>query len=277
VTYQPSLYYTLRPAPPLDRFVEQLWYWEGAPLAHTKDRLLPNGDCGLIINLVEDETRSYNGPCAEEIQRYPGAVLCGPYSRYFVIDTREQRANVGVGFKSGGTWPFFDAAADELQNQHVALRDLWGSAGDTLRERVMAAPTPHAKLLVLEAELLARAIRPLHRRAEVDFAIDRLKAAPHDHSIAQLSEHVGLSARRFTRLFTLQVGLTPKLFARIQRFQHTLEATQGPAARDWTVVAHECGYFDQSHLIRECRELSGFTPTELAARRIAGSDHVPLL
>jgi AraC-like DNA-binding protein len=72
-----------------------------------------------------------------------------------------------------------------------------------------------------------------------------------------------LSARRFTRLFTLQVGLTPKLFARIQRFQHTLEATQGPAARDWTVVAHECGYFDQSHLIRECRELSGFTPMKV--------------
>jgi AraC-like DNA-binding protein len=276
VTYQPSLYYTLRPRPPLDRFVEQLWYWETSPLAHTKDRLLPNGQCGLIINLVEDETLSYSGAGDDVVQRYPGAVLCGPYSRYFCIDTREQRANVGVGFRSGGTWPFFDAAADELQNQHIALRDLWGSAGDTLRERVMAAPTPHAKLLLLEAELFARATRPLQRRAEIDFAIARLSAVPNDHSIAQISERVGLSARRFTRLFALQVGLTPKLYARIHRFQHVLEAMLGPSADDWTAVAQECGYFDQSHLIRECRELSGFTPGELAARRIGDSDHIAL-
>ena len=161
-------------------------------------------------------------------------MLCGAYSRYFVIDTHEQRANIGVWFRPGGTWPFFDPAADELQNQHVALRDLWGSAGDTLRERILAAPTPRAKLLLLEAELLQRAIRPLQRRAEVDFAIARLTHAPHDYTIAMLSEHVGLSARRFTRLFTLEVGLTPKLYARVQRFQRVLECMQDSAARDWT-------------------------------------------
>ncbi|MGH8239245.1 MAG: helix-turn-helix domain-containing protein, partial [Steroidobacteraceae bacterium] len=223
------------------------------------------------MNLFEDETRSYSGARDDRVERYPGAVLCGAYSHYFVIDTREQRANVGVGFRPGGTWPFFDPAGDELQNQHVALRDLWGAAGDTLRERILAAPTPRAKLLLLEAELLQRAIRPLQRRAEVDFAISRLAQAPHDYTIAMLSEHVGLSARRFTRLFTLEVGLTPKLYARVQRFQRVLECMQDSAARDWTEVAQDCGYFDQSHLIRECRSMSGCTPTELAARRIGAS------
>jgi AraC-like DNA-binding protein len=203
-------------------------------------------------------------------------VLCGTYSRYFVIDTQEQRANVGVGFRPGGTWPFFDPASDELQNQHTALRDLWGSAGDTLRERILAAPTPQAKLQLLEAELLQRAVRPLQRRAEVDFAIARLTEAPSDYTIAMLSDRVGLSARRFTRLFTLEVGLTPKVYARIQRFHRVLERMQVPATRDWTDVAQDCGYFDQSHLIRECRSMSGFTPTELAARRMVDTRHVAL-
>ena len=90
-----------------------------------------------------------------------------------------------------------------------------------------------------------------------------------------LSEHVGLSARRFTRLFTLEVGLTPKLYSRVQRFQRVLQAMDGHVG-DWTDVAQSCGYFDQSHLIRECRSMSGFTPTELAARRIGDSDHVAL-
>jgi AraC-like DNA-binding protein len=202
-------------------------------------------------------------------------VLCGAYSQYIVIDTREQRANIGVAFHPGGTWPFFDPASDELHNQHIALRDLWGSAGDTLRERILAAPTPRAKLKLLEAELLARSILPLRRRAEIDFAIERLTYAPHDCSIATLSEHVGLSARRFTRLFTLEVGLTPKLYSRVQRFQRVLQAMDARVG-DWAELAQSCGYFDQSHLIRECRALSGFTPTELAARRIGDSDHVAL-
>ena len=275
--YQPVLYCTHRPGPPLDRFVERLWYWEGAPLAHAKDRLLPGGSCALIINLFEDENRLYNGPNDDVVERLPGAVLCAAYSRYFVIDTREQRANIGVGFRPGGTWPFFDPGGDELQNQHVGLRDLWGSAGDTLRERILSAPTPRAKLLLLETELLQRATRPLQRRAEVDFAIARLTQAPSDYTIAMLSEHVGLSARRFTRLFTLEVGLTPKVYARVQRFKRVLGCMQSGAARDWTELAQNCGYFDQSHLIRECRSMSGFTPTELAARRIGDSDHVALI
>jgi AraC-like DNA-binding protein len=275
VGYRPILYCTHRPGPPLDRFVEQLWYWEGDPLPHARDRLVPRGGSALMINLFEDETRCYHGPCDDQVERMPGAVLCGQYSRYFVIDTHEQRVNIGVGFRPGGTWPFFDPASEELQNQHVPLRDLWGSAGATLRERLLAAPTPRAKMLLLEAELLARAIRPLQRRAEIDFALERLDYAPQDYSIAMLSEHVGLSARRFTRLFTLEVGLTPKVYARVQRFQRVLQAMDGFAG-DWTDIAQRCGYFDQSHLIRECRSLSGFTPTELAVRRIDNSGHVRL-
>jgi AraC-like DNA-binding protein len=273
--HRPLLYCTHRPGPPLDRFVEQLWYWEGIPPAHAKDRLMPRGTCGLMINLVEDETRLYTGAGDDVVQRMRGAVLVGAHARYFVIDTREQRANVGVAFRPGGTWPFFDPAGDELQNEHVSLRDLWGAAGETLRERILAAPTPRDKLLLLEAELLARAIRPLQRRAEVDFALTCLADPPPDYSIAMLSEHVGLSARRFTRLFALEVGLTPKTYSRVRRFQRAMQAMAGQA-NDWTEVAQRCGYFDQSHLIRECRAMSGFTPTELAARRIGDSDHVAL-
>ena len=171
-------------------------------------------------------------------------------------------------------WPFFDPAAEELHNQHVALADLWGSAGATLRERVLMQPTPMQRLRQLEAELLERAIRPLERRAEIEFALRRLAHAP-DHPITALSERVGLSPRRFTRLFSLEVGLTPKLYARIRRFDGVLRLMHEPSI-DWCEVAQRCGYFDQSHLIRDCKSLSGFTPSELAQRRTGNSYHVAL-
>jgi AraC-like DNA-binding protein len=116
-------------------------------------------------------------------------------------------------------------------------------------------------------------MRPFERRAEIDFALACLTRAPQDQSITMLSDHVGLGPRRFTRLFELQVGMTPKVFARIKRFELMLRRSLEPGL-DWSGIAVDCGYFDQSHLIRECRTLSGFTPAELVRRRTGDSHHV---
>mgnify|MGYP000007955781 CR=1 FL=1 len=233
---------------------------------------MPSGSASLIINLAEDEVRDYTGANDELVQRYPGAVLVGAYSKYSVIDTSEQRAVLGVTFKPGGMWPFFDPAADELHNAHAALRDLWGSAGGTLRERLLALPTPYERLRLIEAQLLAQAIRPLQQRAEVSFVLAQL-ARRQDHSVEMLSKNAGLSARRLTRLFTLEVGLTPKLYSRIKRFERVMQLMQSPGV-EWSDLAQTCGYFDQSHLIRDCKSISGFTPSELQARCIGNSKHV---
>jgi len=270
---QPRIFCTYCPPAPLERFIEQLWYWEGPAPAHARDRLLPTGTATLIINLAEDEVRDYHGADDALVNRLPGAVLVGAHSRYSVIDTREQRAVAGVAFRPGGMWPFFDPAAEELHNQHVAMSDLWGSPGATLRERILAQPTPMGRLQALATELRQRAIRPLERRAEIEYALQRLAHVP-DHPIASLCEHVGLSPRRFTRLFSLEVGLTPKLYARIRRFDGVLRLMHG--ASDWSEIAQHCGYFDQSHLIRDCKSLSGFTPSELALRRTGDTYHVAL-
>lgn len=269
---QPDRFCAYRPAPPLDQFVEQLWYWEGIPPAHAKDRLMPSGSASLVINLAEDEIRDYTGANGEFVHRYPGAVLVGAYSKYSVIDASEQRAVLGVTFKPGGMWPFFDPAADELHNAHAALQDLWGSVGASLRERILALPAPYERLRLVETQLLAQAIRPMRQRAEVNFALAQL-TRQQNHSIELLSRHVGLSARRMTRLFTLQVGLTPKLYARIKRFERVMQLMQAPGI-EWSDLAQTCGYFDQSHLIRDCKAISGYTPSELQARCVGSSKHV---
>jgi AraC-like DNA-binding protein len=271
----PTLFYQYRPAPPLDRFIERIWYWEGDAPRHGKDRLMPDGGGSLIINMAEDEVRNYGGANDASVERYPGAVYVGAHSRYSVIDTREQTAVLGISFRPGGTWPFFDPAADELQNSHVGLADLRGSDGRTLRERVLDEPTPADRLKRLEQELLIQAIRPLHRRPEVEYALQRLTLPQDAISIERLGERCGLSTRRLTRLFAIEVGLTPKLYARIRRFQRMF-GRLGEQKIEWSELAPACGYFDQSHLIRDCKLISGFTPTELHSRWNGTGHHVPI-
>jgi len=78
-----------------------------------------------------------------------------------------------------------------------------------------------------------------------------------------------LSARRFIELFRRYVGVTPKLYCRIRRFQRALGELHRIKQMDWSAVALECGYYDQSHFIRDFRQFSGLTPS--AYRDMRGS------
>lgn len=261
------------PAPPLGDFVDLFWLYEGYRQSHALEHCLPTGTTELVINLREDRVRIYDRQDVRRFQTLPGALMCGTHSEFFVIDTEEQFAVMGVHFKPGGAFPFFKLPAGEVRNQHVALADLWGARTGELRERLLAAPTPEAKFHVLETILLAQLLRPLVRHPAVAFA---LRYLPHADSMAAVTEQIGLSQRRFIELFDAQVGLTPKLYARVQRFQQVLRLTQRQTEVDWAQVALQCGYFDQAHFSHDFKAFSGLTPTAYLTLRGRNLNHVPV-
>jgi hypothetical protein len=166
------LFLTYIPPPPLNNFVELFWFYDGySPGPHSKERLMPDGSVELVINLKENEARIYDRENLARCERLPGAILAGPHSRFFVIDTSQQASVIGIHFKPGGAFPFFKLPADELHNLHVSLEDLWGIEATLLRERLLEAPTPENKFQVIENCLLAQAFKPLERHRAVGFAL----------------------------------------------------------------------------------------------------------
>jgi AraC-like DNA-binding protein len=269
---------TYIPQPPLSNFVALFWFYDGyAAGSHKKERLMPDGSVELVINLKEDEARIYDRENLNKYERLPGALLCGPHSSFFVIDTAQQACVIGIHFKPGGAFPFFKMPASELHNLHVSLEDLWGNAAGLLRERVLEAPTPEAKFRVLEQSLLAQAFRPLERHRAVNFALGLFRNIHTAPAIADLAGHIGISSRRFIQLFSNEVGITPKLFSRVQRFQQVLQAIQAGADLSWADMAAGCGYFDQAHFIHDFREFSGINPTTYLAQKTDHLNHVPIL
>jgi AraC-like DNA-binding protein len=97
-------------------------------------------------------------------------------------------------------------------------------------------------------------------------------------TVKSVSESTGLSQRRFIDLFKREVGMTPKLFCRVRRFQDVLAFVRKSKTPDWSEAAYICGYFDQSHLIRDFRIFSGINPTDYALRRTnrVMENHVPV-
>src|ERR1700745_3320344 len=114
----------VKPASPLSRFVELLWYYEQDPRLHQKERLMPDGCISLIINLEEDETRLYEADDLNKMRKLHGCSVSGPHTKSFVIDTDEQTCVIGVSFRAGGALLFLGIRSDELYNQHINLEDL---------------------------------------------------------------------------------------------------------------------------------------------------------
>jgi AraC-like DNA-binding protein len=248
------------PRPSLSEFVELFWLYEGDPRPHARERVLPTGTLELVIDLRDG---------------VGGAVICGAHSQSFVLDTARQVAVLGVHFKPGGAFPFLRPPAGELHDAHVPLDALWGPRAAELRERVLEAPTPAAKFRALERALRTQAVRPLARHPAVAFALEEFRRRP-ARPVAAVVEQTGLSSRRFVEAFTDEVGLTPKLFCRVRRFQEVLRHVGQCRQIEWARVALACGYYDQAHFIHDFRAFSGFSPTDYLARRGEHLNHVPL-
>ncbi len=253
-------YRTHRPAPPLAEFVEWFWYCEDVP-THDRARILPSGTVELVVNLRDDEVR-LEGPVR---RRLSGAVVSGAYGGFLVIDPMQHASMIGVHFKPGGAAPFLGTALSDLTDAHADLETLWGRSAVELRERLCAADTPAERFAVLEQMLTARLSRAPGRHRAVPTALAAFEQP--EARVRDVAARVGLSQRRFIRVFAAEVGLTPKLYGRVRRFQRARELVRTATKPDWAAVAVACGFFDQSHLIRDFRGFSGLTPEEYLRQR----------
>ncbi len=267
---------TVRPSAEgrLGALVGAFGYVEGR-FAHGVELALPTGGAQLLVNLDGDVLSS--SPLRGADLRTGGAALQGPHSVPALIDPAQQRAVAWVAFRPAGAYPFLAAPVSAVRDALVGLDDLWGADGAVLRERLleaMAAGGPAACVRELERALLRRAERhpgpdPAVRRAAV--LLDR--GTP----VAEVADRLGWTSRRLARRCTEQLGLTPKRYARVRRFQRLLgRVNAGRTAPDWAVLAADCGYHDQAHLIHEFRALAGITPTAYAPRSPLARNHVPL-
>jgi AraC-like DNA-binding protein len=248
-----------RPGTPLARFIAYFWALQDVPVDATA-RLVPSGTLDLVFNLHEDAMR-IDDPNSGVCRGYSGAVAAGAYGRYIVSHSRTHASVIGVHFRPGGALPFVGVPPGELADRHVDLEILWGRSAFELRERLCLATTSTERFAVLESALRSRLPDDVPGHRAVPFALEQL-ARP-GCTVSEVAASVELSRRRFTQVFTSEVGMNPKQLSRVLRFQRASELARRAKAPDWGQLALACGYFDQSHLINDVREFTGTTPVGL--------------
>lgn len=259
-----TIFNLYKPGPPLSKFVDTLWLYEGNPPQQKPERILPTGTLELAINLRQDELRFYDAKCPENCSRLSGAVVSGASGRGFVPS--QETLIVGVHFKPGGAFSFLGLPAGDLADAHVDLQTLWGPSAVRLRERLCEASTATERFQLIEDALLSRLSHGMERHYAVSAALEIFGKNQSGPKVRETAKQLGLSQRRFIQVFKAEVGITPKLFSRIQRFQQARTFIQSNPLINWADLAVDFGYFDQSHFIRDFLEFSGLSPVDYINR-----------
>jgi AraC-like DNA-binding protein len=266
------IYQTYIPPSPLSQFIEFFWMREGEYLSAAQTRLLPMGTMELVINLHEDSIPLFD---RHRVQcgSTRGTMLCGSHSESFIVQVDRHTSVMGVHFRPAGGTAFWGLPAGELHNENISLDELWKDYAAELRDRLLQVSTPN-RFQVLEKFLMQRLRSPASHPA-INFALQQFQR-PTIPTLSAVTDQIGFSTRHFNQLFRNQVGLTPKLFCRIQRFQQVLNLLSGKNQVDWMDIVFTCGYFDQAHLIHEFRAFADCTPTEYLSQRGFHPCHVEL-
>jgi AraC-like DNA-binding protein len=169
-----------------------------------------------------------------------------------------------IVFQPGGLSRLFSVPADALTNQHFDGRAVLGRSLDGLRSRLGESPSFAERIRVADNDLLRRVVRGSHRG--VTAAASELLYRRGSLRISALAQRAGLSLRQFERRFISEIGVSPKLYARVARFEAALKSKMRSPRRRWTDIAHDLGYHDQMHMVHDFQRLSGSTPSDVAPR-----------
>ncbi len=253
------------PAPPLDAYIDDLYYIDGTP-PYPRLKVIPMPSLHLMVNF--GHTFQVHEPDkADPFATCTESWWVGLWSTYYLVDWPLNVQFFGVHFKPGGAYPFLQLPLSELHHQVVPLDAIWGHYAAEIRERLYAAPTVQAGFALFERLLLARLYEAPHGLDVVHYAIAETARYHGALSIRALSNHIGISQNHLGTLFKRMVGIPPKELARFYRFAHVLRSIDPTQPVDWMLIARQNHYYDQSHFNKDFVAFTGHTPTDYLHRR----------
>ena len=246
---------------PLDRFVETLWHAKGQ-VPYAEERILPNARPVLIVNLGDVfELGIGDGANAKALKR--SAWICGLQSGFLTNRPLGRTEMVGATLRPAALPALARDKAAAFADQAPDLDCLWPQDAETLRERLWTCPTPGGRLDLLEAFLVKR-LNEREVHAEADAA---LRVLAGNRSIRDTAAVLERSRKHLASLFRTHVGIPPRTYTRITRFNRLLATLAERPDLPLAECALLTGYYDQPHLNRDFAAFAGLSPTAYLAQR----------
>lgn len=210
----------------------------------------------------------FGDPCEVRRARHPGtetsprAVIVGVQTnRRLHLVIRGKPKSFVIFFQPAGLHRLFSLPMDELRDRDYEARAVLGSCVSLLERRLADCASFAERARMADSFLLLRSMETPARDG-VSEAARRILLNRVPNRVSDLARAAGMSVRQFERKFVHQVGLPPKWYARIARFELALESKANSPEKSWTEVAYDSGYCDQIHMVHDFKEFTGQAPTE---------------
>lgn len=250
---------TYIPSPPLNEHIALFTYSKQFNPDYSATRILPDGSVGLIILLDDIQRTFYKDD--KNIFTCKKTIITGVQSEHIFTEAAGYSI-LGIKFKAGGSYPFLHLPIFELNNLFIDAELVLGNPILLLREQLMELTNPLDMFRHVEKFLMAQLMVSPQQNCIVDPAVTTLQKVTQPTSIKQIAESFGYSQKQFIHIFKKHVGLTPKCYQRVARFNTVLKKVDMQQNIDWSQVAYACNFYDQSHLINEFKLFSGIGPKD---------------
>lgn len=247
-------YQLIPPRRELAPYVKSFWILEGRFSEQPMDtyRLMANAFPEMTFHYENQFQDSFN-------QTLPFASFDGPAEKFKEFSLKGHFGMVGVCFYPYAVQPIFNVSIKELTDRSIGLATVLGKEGRELAERVISAADNAQRLAILSKFLCKKIGTPSSIDPDIYASLKKTYAKNGALSMDEITKDVWLSRRQFERKFNEWVGVRPKLLTRIVRFQTSLKMKKKPF-RNLSSLAQNCGYFDQSHFIRDFKAFAGMSP-----------------
>ncbi|WP_420315711.1 AraC family transcriptional regulator [Ekhidna sp.] len=264
------------PEAPLAQHIQSIAYFDGYTPDYEKERLLPDGCQTLIIDLTETPKRIFDNIDLTDKQVCKRYWFSGARSELLTIDAGGVNSSMlVVNFTFTGAYQFIHHPSEQTKSQVIDADVFFQSQIDSLRDELLNTENIDTKFTVTEGFLTKRLLNQGPPDAILN-ASNLIASNPQTGTLKWISDNSGYSQKHFISLFKKYVGLSPKGFQKVMRFQKAIHDLETMQSINWTQLALDCGYYDQAHFINEFKAYSGFNPQQYLTEKGADLNYIPL-
>ena len=243
-------------------------FWEGrfnmGNSPESSFKVIPNGYLETIIHLSDAHCELIQ---EGQFARSPRRILIGMYTQPYEVHFREMVPVFGIRFKPEGLLPILGSPAAEIGEGYISMAALLGREFQELCDRLRETPRTRQRISLVEGFLQQKLSRKKHQIYYLHRAAEVIRQHKGQITVEELAARVFISKRQLEREFKQHIGVTPKQYIRLTRLNAVNHLLEVGHPLSLTNLAHEFGYADQAHFIREFKHFTGQKPTVFLRER----------
>lgn len=260
--------------PLLKTLVKYFWVLDSEKELVINHNLLPVSNIDLILNFSSPIHYVFEND--NDIESVPQNIhFSGIRDCCYKIQQRGKISVIGISFNSVGMYPFLKLPLSEFKNKIIDMDVLDNRFSDILQEKVSKTRSITEKITVLEEILVQFIDTDLLPPQDIVRLVKKISDGANYFTIDHLCAEYGIHKRTLERNFVKYVGISPKTFFRLDRFQKISKQILQGEYGNLSHLAHEFNYYDQNHFIKDCKLFLGCSPSQFANKKTTVKEFIP--